>query len=232
MAKTNSRGVARARGKRACCASSPHRTRAVAALLRTCASRQCARLRPARGTTALDRTRKPCHQRGGLIEPKGQNQPARRRARARQMRVLRLLSTKSACVGRSLAHMRKPAVRVTKNDASHHGLASNKKALSTARRPSRVGWPKPTRAAWRARAANALAAPPPHTERVRWPLSCAHARACRARGQGQRVAPRPCIEQESPVASAAAFLSRRAKTNSRGVARARGKRACCASSPH
>ena len=126
-------------------------------------------------------------------------------ARYSDTSVLRLLPTKSACGGRSLAHMRKPAVREAEAGAWHHGLAPNERALSLARRPSRAGGPNSTRAAWRARAANAPAAPPPHRERVRWPLSCAHAQAGRARGQGRRVPPRPCTERESPVASAAAF---------------------------
>ena len=59
----------------------------------------------------------------------------------------------------------------------------------------------------------------------------AHAQAGYARGQGRRAAPRPCTERESPVASAATFYRRRVNSNPRGVARARGKRACCAFSP-
>ena len=113
-ANSPARGVARARGKRACCAFSPHRARAVAALLRTCASLPCARPRQARGSTALLRTRKPCRQRSGLLEPEGQNQLALRGECARQTRVLRLLPTQSACGDRSLAHMRKLAVREAK----------------------------------------------------------------------------------------------------------------------
>ena len=57
----------------------------------------------------------------------------------RQMRVLRLLPTQGTCGGHSLAQMCKLVVHVVKNDACHHGLASNEKAVSPARRPSRVG---------------------------------------------------------------------------------------------
>jgi len=106
-----------------------------------------------------------------------------------------------------------PAAREAKVGACHRGLTPNERALSPAWQSSKVGWPKPTRAAWRERAANAPAALSPNTERVRWPLSCAHAQAGNARGQDQRVTPRPCIERQSPVASAAAFKSRKAKTN-------------------
>ena len=135
----------------------------------------------------------------------GSIQPAQCGTRARQARVLRLLPTESACGGHSLAQMRKPAVRKSKASAFNHGLAPNGRALSLARRPSSVGGSNSTRAAWRARGASAPAAPPPHRECVRWPLSCAHAQADRARGQGRRMAPRPCTERKSPVASAAAF---------------------------
>ena len=86
----------------------------MAALLSTCASRPRVRPGLARGTTALHRTREPCRKRGGLLELKGQLQLARRGARARQARLLRLLPKESACGGRSLAHMREPAAREAK----------------------------------------------------------------------------------------------------------------------
>ena len=111
------------------------------------------------------------------------------------------------------------------------GLAPNERALSLARRPSRAGGPIPTRAAWRARAASARAAPPPHRERARWPLSCAHAQAGRARGQGWRVAPRPCTERERPVAGAAAFIGARGSTSTSAAQRAHAASARAAPPP-
>ena len=58
-----------------------------------------------------------------------------------------------------------------------------------------------------------------------------HTRANKPAVREGRVAPRPCTERESPVASAAAFYSQRVNSNKRGAARVHGKRSCCASSP-
>ena len=131
-----------------------------------------------------------------------------RGAHARQARVLRLLPTESARGGCSLAHMHKSAALEAKVGVYHHGSASNERGLSLARWPSKAKGPIQTRAAWRAwraRAASARAAPPPHRERAWWPLSCAHAQVGRARGQGRRVSPRHCTEREIPVACAPVF---------------------------
>ena len=109
--------VARALGKHACFAFFQQRARAVTNLLRTCLCRPRARPRSVRVTAAYHQTTEPCRQRGGLLKSDGQNQPARRGARAWKTRLLRFLPTQNACVGRSLAHMRKPAMREAKASA-------------------------------------------------------------------------------------------------------------------
>ena len=58
-ANSNPHSATRARRKRACCASSRQRASAVAALLHTSANLPRTRPTPARGTTALHRTREP-----------------------------------------------------------------------------------------------------------------------------------------------------------------------------
>ena len=74
--------------------------------------------------------------------------------------------------------MRKPATRETKAGACHLGLAQNKTGFSLLQCPSIGHEPTTTSAARRARAANALATPPPERERAQWRNRvCAHTQA-------------------------------------------------------
>ena len=119
-----------------------------------------------------------------------------------------------------------------KAGAWHHCLVPNERALSLARRPSRVRGRIPTRTARCAHATSACAAPSPHRERARWLARvCAHAQvAGRARGQCRRVSPGPCTKQNRLLAGAVPFHKAWPDYNQRGAAHARCKRACCASS--
>ena len=69
-----------------------------------------------------------------------------------------------------LSKEEKAAARKAKAGAYHHDLATNERAPSLARQPFKAEGPIQTRGAWRARAASAPAAPPPHREQARWPL--------------------------------------------------------------
>ena len=100
-----------------------------------------------------------------------------------------------------LAHIRKPTARETKAGAWHHGLAPNERALTLARRPSRVGGKIQTRAARQARLLRLL-----HTQSACGGRSLAHMRKPAARRRPHwHVGARPCTERERPLAGAASF---------------------------
>ena len=92
--------------------------------------------------------------------------------------------------------MRKPATRETKAGACHLGLAQNKTGFSLLQCPSIGHEPTTTSAARRARAANALATPPPERERAQWRNRvCAHAGRLPVGDRGWYVGTRPCTEE-------------------------------------
>ena len=115
---------------------------------------------------------------------------------------------------------------------SNHGLVAKERGLSPAQCPSKGDGVTPPPAARRAHAASARAAPPPHRERAqRRARVCATRNpAAQSEGLGWHVAPQSRTEAERPLTSAVAFYSLMIARNLRGTGRARGKRACCASS--
>ena len=94
--------------------------------------------------------------------------------------------------------------------------------------------PTPTSAAARAHVASARAAPPPERERARAVgavRTCARSQvSCSCGARGLHAGARPCTEGGGRPAGAVGFHRVKADSNQRGGARARRKRACCASS--
>ena len=88
------------------------------------------------------------------------------------------------------------------------------------------------RGAARAHVASARATPPPQREPAQWRTSALHAQATpRNAGQDLHVGAQPCNEEGWLLARAVPFDSAWSDCHQRGGARARNKRACCASSP-
>ena len=123
--------AARARGKRTCCASSPKRGSAVAHKRATRASGREVVAALARGSTAFHRRRAASRSCSALSQGVERPQPARRGARARQARVLRLLPRESQRSGAQARYTRKPALEVGAAAGTwEHGLAPKKGGLS------------------------------------------------------------------------------------------------------
>ena len=133
-ANCNQRDAARARRKRACCASSRERAHSCAF---ACAHTRmpAARCRPrlACRSTAVHRGIGPPPWHIGLLKNTGQLQPARRSARASQARVLRLLPRESArwrvCV---CAHTNAGCSSEAAAGTSEHSRAPRDRAFSVA----------------------------------------------------------------------------------------------------
>ena len=168
------------------------------------------------------------------LEPEGQFKPVRCGAHAPQARVLRLLPTESDRSGALVcAHTRKQAGR------ARGGQGRRVTPLSSTERESTLllfgdlleSEDEPIRrGAARGRGKRACCASSPQSASAVAALLRTWTSRPRG-GQGRGVVPRPCTEQESPVAIAAAFWKPRATFNARGAVRTCGKRACCASSP-
>ena len=221
------RGAARARGKRACCASSPKRGSAVAHKRATRASR-LTKWTPqlARGSTALHRRRAASRSCSALPWGMERPQPARRSARARQAHVLRLLPRERQRSGAQARYTRKPAHEVGAAAGTwEHGLAPKKGGLSLVQCPSIGHGATTASAARRARAATARAAPPPQRQPAQWRTSALHAQAgSRSGRRSWHVGARPCTEEGRPLARAVPFHGAWSDHSRRGAARARGKR--------
>ena len=114
---------------------------------------------------------------------------------------------------------------------SEHGRAPKERAVSLAQWPSKRHGPTPTDTERRARAASARAAPPHEIEHA---VARSHVRT-RERwlvvgGSGWHVRAWVCTEAEGRLVGVLCFHRARTGSNQCGAARARRKRACCATS--
>ena len=240
-ADSNQRGGARARRKRACCASSRERASARGGAVRTCARTQVSCSCGARGWHVGAR---PCTEGDG--RPAGAvgfhrvwtDSNQRGGARARRKRACCASSRERASARGGavrLAHARKSAARVEHAaGTSEHGRAPRESG-----RPAgavgfhRVWADSNQRGGARARRKRACCASSRERASARGGavLTCARTQvSCSCGARGWHVGARPCTEGDGRPAGAVGFHRVWADSNQRGGARARRKRACCASS--
>ena len=168
----NQRGAARARRKRACCASSRERVSAVArSRVRTRASRMPVvsrgRYVGARPCT-LYQKREASRWRSALLKGMNRLRPARR-ARAASVRATPHPEREIAqWRDRVCAHAQDGCSLEAAAGTSEHGFAPKERALSLVQCPSIRHESNTTSAARRASASSARAAPPPERERAQW----------------------------------------------------------------
>ena len=186
----------------------------------------------ARRTEAVRRIREASRRCSALLCCMHQQQPPRHGVRAQQARVLRLLLRDSERSGALARATRRPDHAASGAQQLTRRTMSARRRRGASRRcnglPYCMDRPHPSQHDARAQQPRVLRLLPRDSER-----SGALTRATRKPADYRRpswhVAPRPCAEEERPLAGAAPFCGSWTDQNQRRMGRARSSLVCCAS---